>query len=156
MAHEDDYRSFLFAIHKDHGMLLLHCTRKKKKGPHYQVPGGHVDKEDFEAAITTATTVTTGTVDATENNIIQDNNNNENENGPTSHIIHACKIGVARELFEETGMDIRKSLDRITPVRLRGLTTLPGSNELFCEWKKRMFFSVHVSDDDFLTKVRTL
>ena len=49
-TNDDDYRAFLFAIHPSHGMLLLYCTRKKKKGPHYQVPGGHVDVEDFEAA----------------------------------------------------------------------------------------------------------
>ena len=45
-----DYRGFVFVVHEEHGLLLLHCTRKLKKGPHWQVPGGHVDKEEFERA----------------------------------------------------------------------------------------------------------
>ena len=40
---EEDYKAFLFVIHKKHGIVLLHCTRKKKKGPHFQCPGGGVD-----------------------------------------------------------------------------------------------------------------
>ena len=39
---EDDYRAFLFAVHPKYGMLLLHCTRKKNKPPHFQAPGGHM------------------------------------------------------------------------------------------------------------------
>lgn len=42
----EDYRSFVFVIHDNYGLLLLHCTRKKRKPPHWQLPGGHVD--DFE------------------------------------------------------------------------------------------------------------
>jgi hypothetical protein len=45
-----DYRGFVFAVHPKHGLLLLHCTRKPKKGPHYQLPGGHVDDFEFEAS----------------------------------------------------------------------------------------------------------
>ena len=43
-----DYRGFVFVVHEKHGLLLLHCTRKPKKGPHYQLPGGHVDDFEFE------------------------------------------------------------------------------------------------------------
>lgn len=45
-----NYRSFVFATHEKHGILLLHCTRKKKKGPHFQVPGGHIDESEFVSA----------------------------------------------------------------------------------------------------------
>ncbi len=45
-----DYRAFLFVFHEDFGLLLLHCTRKRKKGPHFQIPGGHVDEAEFIAA----------------------------------------------------------------------------------------------------------
>jgi hypothetical protein len=45
-----DYRAFLFIFHQDFGLLLLHCTRKRKKGPHFQLPGGHVDEAEFIAA----------------------------------------------------------------------------------------------------------
>ena len=44
-----DFKGFCMIVHPIHGLLLLHCTRKKDKGPHYQLPGGHVDKEDFDA-----------------------------------------------------------------------------------------------------------
>jgi 8-oxo-dGTP pyrophosphatase MutT (NUDIX family) len=45
-----DYRGFLFVVHDVHGLMLLRCTRKKSKGPHWQVPGGHVDEPEFLAA----------------------------------------------------------------------------------------------------------
>ena len=45
-----DYRGFIFVVHEAHGLMLLHCTRKKKKGPHFQLPGGHIDDFEFEAA----------------------------------------------------------------------------------------------------------
>ena len=45
-----DYRAFLVTVHEKHGILLLHCTRKKSKGPHWQLPGGHVDDFEFKEA----------------------------------------------------------------------------------------------------------
>ena len=42
------YRGFLFVQHEKHGLLLLHCTRKKNKPHHWQLPGGHIDKADFD------------------------------------------------------------------------------------------------------------
>lgn len=84
----EDYKTFVFATHPEHGILLLHCTRKKKKPPHFQVPGGHVDVEDFENAMLRTS----------------DHDNDL--------LLQACKIGAARELFEETGIDVRASLDR--------------------------------------------
>ena len=44
---QTDYRGFLFVVHDNHGLMLLQCTRKKQKGNHYQVPGGHVDEHEF-------------------------------------------------------------------------------------------------------------
>ena len=89
---KDDYRAFIFAIHPLHGILLLHCTRKKNKGPHCQAPGGHIDKEDFDDAVSTTTPA-------------------DSDNGPAI-LMRACKIGAARELYEETGMDVRSELNR--------------------------------------------
>jgi len=43
----NDYRGFVFIVHDAHGLLLLRCTRKKNKPPHWQVPGGHVDEPEF-------------------------------------------------------------------------------------------------------------
>jgi 8-oxo-dGTP pyrophosphatase MutT (NUDIX family) len=71
--------------------------------------------------------------------------------GP-SHLLLSCKIGAARELKEETGMDLRDSLERLIPVALRAQEE--GSKELSCELKKRVFFSVDITDEDlFVTKV---
>lgn len=132
-----DYRAFIFAVHPSHGVLLLYCTRKVKKGPHHQVPGGHVDEEDHDAADNIFKTL----ADITETE--------------TDTIFVACKIGAARELYEETGIDIRNDLDRLNPVRLR-VETLPmesgTQNKINCELKKRLFFSVQVTDEDFWTK----
>lgn len=47
---DDDYKAFIIPLHPQHGVLLLYCTRKKGKGSHHQLPGGHVDKEDFDDA----------------------------------------------------------------------------------------------------------
>jgi len=121
-----DYRAFLFATHPTYGMLLLHCTRKKKKPPHFQAPGGHIDKEDFQDAISRTP---------------------ENSKEGPALLMLACKIGAARELYEETGIDIRAALDRLQPVRLR-----ENSDEsLFCELKKRLFFKLCLEDSDFGT-----
>ena len=88
---KDDYRAFIFATHPLYGILLLRCTRKKNKGPHFQAPGGHIDKEDFDDAVS--------------------NRPGDSKQGRTV-LTQACKIGAARELYEETGMDIRSQLDR--------------------------------------------
>jgi hypothetical protein len=44
------YRGFVFVRHKEYGLLLLNCTRKKSKGSHWQVPGGRIDECDFQTA----------------------------------------------------------------------------------------------------------
>ena len=47
MAQRTSQRSFIFAIHPTHGLLLLRAY-KKKKGTHHQVPGGRVDAEELQ------------------------------------------------------------------------------------------------------------
>jgi 8-oxo-dGTP pyrophosphatase MutT (NUDIX family) len=90
---KEDYKAFIFATHPLHGLLLLYCTRKKKKGPHYQAPGGHVDKEDYDHVIA------------------QMSSSSTTVQGPEL-LMQACKMGAARELFEETGLDFRSTVDR--------------------------------------------
>ena len=46
MAQRTEKRSFIFAIHPKHGLLLLRAY-KKKKGVHHQLPGGRVDAEEL-------------------------------------------------------------------------------------------------------------
>jgi 8-oxo-dGTP pyrophosphatase MutT (NUDIX family) len=58
--------------------------------------------------------------------------------------IYAYKICAARELYEETGIDLRRSLDRLQPVQLKS----PKEDELACQYKKRIFLSAEIFDDD--------
>lgn len=120
---KNDYRAFCLLIHKELGAVLLHCTRKKRKPPHYQLPGGHVDGYEFKQ-------VTTG----------------------FSHIVtqeqlyFASRIGCAREVYEETGMDFRQRLDRFLPMILYNASM---ERTLINEYKSRIFFVCEVDDDDF-------
>jgi len=124
---KEEYRAFLFATHPTHGMLLLHCSQKKNKPPHFQTPGGHVDKEDFDDAIARTPEYS--------------------HEGPAL-LITACRIGVARELYEETGIDVRSALDRLHPVRLR--ENSDSDKSIFCEFKKRLFFKLSLDEKDFV------
>eukprot|EP00984_Skeletonema_dohrnii_P010215 scaffold3992_cov141-Skeletonema_dohrnii-CCMP3373.AAC.2 len=134
----DDYRAFLFGQHPIHGLLLLYCSRKKKKPPHFQAPGGHVDKEDFDAALARLqdTTISSSSVD-------------EDSSHPL--LLLACKIGAARELYEETGIDLRNDLHRFQPVQLRR-SKKDGLFTTSCVLKHRLFFRVCFTDDDFVTQ----
>ena len=134
----DDYRAFLFAQHPVHGLLLLYCSRKKKKSPHFQAPGGHVDNADFHIA--------SGHIKSGKRDI----------NTSSSHplLVLACKIGAARELYEETGIDLRNSLNRLQPVPLRDDNSSKVNekeDDLTCRFKHRLFFKICLTDDDFVT-----
>lgn len=72
LSTSDKVRAFVLARHPRHGLLLLQAS-KRKKGVHYQIPGGHVDEPEIEA------------------------------HGLKS----GCRAAAARELFEETGIDLR-------------------------------------------------
>jgi 8-oxo-dGTP pyrophosphatase MutT (NUDIX family) len=71
-------------------------------------------------------------------------------NDRSSQLQHACKAGAARELFEETGIDLRSSLDRIIPASLRSSNEVfKGREVMLNELKNRLFFFVSVNDSDF-------
>ena len=126
-----DYRGFVFVVHKTYGLMLLYCTRKKKKGPHFQLPGGHIDEPEFFAAA------------------------EESRDGQTQ-LLQAARAGAARELYEETGMDMRHQLDRLEPAALRNDVEFDkhGKPILKNELKHRLYFFLPVSDDDFWSSVR--
>ncbi len=128
-----DYRGFIFVVHKQYGLMLLHCTRKKKKGPHFQLPGGHIDEHEFfEAA--------------------------EESRDSETQLLLASRAGAARELYEETGLDVRYQLDRLEPAALRNGTEFDddGKPVLENELKHRLYFFLPVTDDDFWSSVRIL
>mmetsp|Transcript_31547 Transcript_31547/g.48049 ORF Transcript_31547/g.48049 Transcript_31547/m.48049 type:complete len:593 (+) Transcript_31547:36-1814(+) len=122
-----DYRSFIFVVHEQHGLLLLHCTRKKNKAPHHQLPGGHIDKPEFLMAAAKC----------------QDAH---------AQLIIAAQAGAARELYEETGIDVRDKVFRLEPAALRNEVGTDKSGKLVmtCELKKRLYFFLPVTDEDFL------
>jgi 8-oxo-dGTP pyrophosphatase MutT (NUDIX family) len=65
-----------------------------------------------------------------------------------SQLLLAATVGAARELFEETGIDLRRNLHRIQPVPLHnGDEKRPELMEN--EYKHRLFFTVTVKDGDF-------
>eukprot|EP01134_Creolimax_fragrantissima_P003263 CFRG3263T1 len=84
-----DARGFAFIWHVKHGMLLLRAF-KKRKGMHYQIPGGNVDRADWGGS------------------------------GTSKTFVQALLTGVTREIFEETGMDFRGDNPRVCVVRARG------------------------------------
>jgi ADP-ribose pyrophosphatase YjhB (NUDIX family) len=78
-------RAFIIAKHERYGYLLLEANKKRKGGRHYQLPGGHVDRQELC------------------------------DYGETE----ACRVAAARELYEETGLDLRNCLHRLAPIDLQ-------------------------------------
>lgn len=73
-----------------------------------------------------------------------------------TQLLLAARAGAARELYEETGMDMRYQLDRLEPASLRSDVTFDkhGKPILKCELKHRLYFFLPVSDEDFWSTVR--
>jgi hypothetical protein len=68
-----------------------------------------------------------------------------------TQLMTATKRGASRELFEETGINVRNNLDRLSPA---GLRTSPTRNKdgvelLVNEYKHQLFYFLMVTDDDF-------
>lgn len=155
-----DYRAFALLIHPNHGAILLHCTRKKKKPPHYQLPGGHVDQEEFQKA---AAAVVVGRNDKNDNNDNTDDTKRRPFAITQQQLYLAARMACAREIYEETSIDLRNSLDRLLPMMLvqppqsqpPSTTTLTptsssaSANSLVNEYKHRIFFVAQVHDADF-------
>lgn len=127
-----DYRAFCLLIHRKHGALLLHCTRKKKKPPHYQLPGGHIDNCEFQQMTKSLSTRITG-----------------------EQLYHAARVGCAREVYEETGIDFRSRLGKFLPMILYSTEEKDfKSDTLINEYKSRIFFVCELFDEDFPYRVR--
>lgn len=126
-----DYRGFIFVVHASFGLMLLRCTRKKNKPLHWQLPGGHVDDPEFIQAA-------------------------QASSDRSAQLLFAGKMGAARELFEETGLDVRLQLDRLEPAALRSKTKVKDGVELLNnEYKHRLFYFLSVTDDDYLNRGET-
>jgi len=128
-----DYRAFCLLIHREQGALLLHCTRKKKKPPHYQLPGGHIDVDEFQQ------------VAGCQGNVVTQ-----------EELYCAARIGCARELYEETGIDFRNRLEDFFPMVLYSTGTGNSKQKLLInEYNHRLLFVCEVKDEDFPTETRS-
>ena len=65
---------------------------------------------------------------------------------PEQQLLLAARAGAARELYEETGLDMMRQLHRLEPAPLQ-----PRSNGLVNLYKSRLFFHLSVTDADFPT-----
>ena len=104
----DSRCSFVFVEHPQHGYLLLSSKNVKKGSTDSQTPGGHVDVAELVAA------QAIGTPEALD---------------------AMFRAVAARELYEETGMNIRQDLGR--------LRRLESDHPL------KVFFLLEVNDGDF-------
>jgi 8-oxo-dGTP pyrophosphatase MutT (NUDIX family) len=124
----EDYRSFVFSIHPEHGLLLLKSREKKRKGSYWEIPGGHLEDEDFEAAAA----------------IVSDTE--------ASQLQMAGKIGARRELMEECGFDIGDDLSRLELAVFASdeeqTNSLASLHNLY---KGRLFYFLRLEDSDFLS-----
>ena len=66
---------------------------------------------------------------------------------PQEQLVLAGKMGAARELYEETGLDIRQQMDRLKPAKL---FKKDKKGRVSNEYKSRLFYVLHLTDDDFL------
>jgi len=142
---DTDYRSFIFVIHEDFGLMMLYCTHKRQKGPHFQLPGGHVDEAEF---ISTCKSRFGSVVKKYKYLTSAYALARKNFSNPKEHLLFAAKKAAARELFEETGLDFRNELARLEPAHLAAKPHKPSL--LTNEFHHRIFFVIHVDDHDFV------
>jgi 8-oxo-dGTP pyrophosphatase MutT (NUDIX family) len=153
---DNDYRGFIFVVHDKYGLLLLHCTRKKNKPPHWQIPGGHIDDPEFLRAGEFSSSILDDFCKVTKRHRVPQQAIHvllaaKASKDRATQLIAAAKQGAARELMEETGIDIRQQLDRLELAVLRTAAEIDkNGNELLSnEYKHRVFFTLNVTDDDF-------
>ena len=46
----NDFRTFIFVLHKDHGLMILHFKNKILKRDDYKIPGGRTVEKEFMAS----------------------------------------------------------------------------------------------------------
>jgi hypothetical protein len=120
-----DYSAMVFVVHRTRGMLLLHIDDLKgnKKS---QVPSGKILEEEFlDAAMLSG-----------------------------SHNVQlqiAAREAAARQLYENTGLDIRGDPDRFKPaiLRLNPPVDARGVQYLKNEYDNKLYYFLQVDDNDF-------
>ena len=72
---------------------------------------------------------------------------------PYQQLQLAARKAAARALYEGTGMDIRKKVDRLTPAVLRVPTQADAKSTQYLknEYENRLYYFLQVSEDDFIS-----
>ena len=107
------------------------CTvhENQRKDPTTNSQVGHIDNFEFEYAADKCS-------------------HSNSPNRLNDVLLEAAKMGTARELFEETGIDVRGQLERLDPAPLYDGGNLKGGPMNMLD--RKLYFSLNVTDDDFL------
>ena len=67
----------------------------------------------------------------------------------------AAREGAARHLFDQTGIDVRRHLDRLKPavLRLNPPVDTNGTKYLKNEYENKLFYFLSIAEEDFLVEV---
>jgi hypothetical protein len=67
----------------------------------------------------------------------------------------AAREAAARQLLDETGLDVRNHLERLTPAVLRSNPPVDATGKKYLknEYENRLYYFLQVTEDDFLTQV---
>lgn len=137
-----EYKTMVFVVHRTRGMLLLHCNvpldkskSKEKKSSKSgdkrksQIPGGLVLEEEFLRA-----------AKQSGSSLVQ--------------LQIAAREAAARHLFEKTGLDVRKNVDRFKPavLRLNPPVDARGVQYLKNENNSRLYYFLQVDEEDFVNE----
>ncbi|EPR60659.1 putative NUDIX hydrolase domain protein [Toxoplasma gondii RUB] len=131
----EDLRGFAIAWRAAGGFLVLR-SEKKSKGLHFQIPGGHA--EFPQDAASAADFLAHQTVPVAPHSFSASGKGPEPEN-KKKHVDEeeVARATCARELYEETGIDVREDLNRLVPLASAGVGP----------FKNRFYFFLHLTDE---------
>ena len=123
---------------------------------HYQLPGGHVDTSDLRSVTDGHLNCEKGGGGGRGGTPRRSSVSSENT------LIYGCATAAARELFEETGIDVRSDVGRLVPMKLLyeysescsnsnndGSDNVVFKKAVVYEHRLRWYFTLRLSNDDF-------
>lgn len=131
-------RGFLLLFIKEKSAyLLLKSDKKKKRGEHFQLPGGRCTKDDNDEKV------------LCEYLSKKSRNRNDTKWASSNSKEAICRFTATREAFEETGIDLRGSPERLVSLDGTQMTDEESlmwpAVPIFSSTKNKFFFYVTVS-----------